>query len=133
QKTNSVRVINSLVDLSSLSGGFLGTLTRVRIDGEVRAPSSGVLQLTGVSEGRLSIASNLAPTTAGGSPNITSVVIGYPADASSQEFGESHVELTGASTYTGGTKLQSGALIVGNSSTVAAGALVSGPIGTGTL
>jgi autotransporter-associated beta strand protein len=132
-KTGGTRVVTDVVDLSSLPDGFLGTLTRARISGEVVAPSSHVLQLTGIADGRLTITSNLTPLTIGGAMNINRVVIGYPTTSGPFDFGHGEVELTGASTYTGDTTLQSGALIIGNSSLVSSGSLVSGPIGTGTL
>ncbi len=134
-KSSAQRVFSGAVDLSALTDGFLGSLTSVRIDGPIVAPSSHILKLTGIGNGRLTITSNLAATTSGSSAatNISSVILGYPAATLADEFGDGEVELTGASTYTGGTKLQSGTLIVGNSSTLSGGLIVSGPIGTGTL
>ncbi len=43
------------------------------------------------------------------------------------------VTLSGANTYTGGTTLSAGTLALGASSTVASGAVTSGPVGTGLL
>ncbi|MEO6001858.1 MAG: autotransporter-associated beta strand repeat-containing protein [Opitutus sp.] len=127
------RVFSGLVDLSGLNDIFLGSLTRVRVSGEVRAPSSHILQLTGVNDGHLTISSVLAPTTQGGAPNITSVTVGYPNGAGLDKLGAGEVELTGANTYTGGTNLKSGALIVGNSSTVSGSTITASPVGTGSL
>lgn len=132
-KSGGTRVVAETVDLGSLPNGFLGTVTRARITGEVIAPSSHVLQLTGIADGRLTIASNLAPLTTGGATNVDRVEIGYPTGSAPADFNRGEVELTGANTYTGDTTLQSGALIIGNSSTVSGGSLVSGPIGTGML
>ena len=133
ESSKATRVVSEAVDLRSLTAGFLGTITNVRIDGEVRAPSTGVLQLTGTAEGRLTIASGLHPTASDSSPNIDRLVIGYPSGNNADDFSQSEVELTGANTYTGGTTLQGGTLVVSNNSTVTQGSLISGPLGTGQL
>ena len=133
QKSQGIRVVTGAIDLGSLSGGFLGTLTHLRIEGPVTAPSSHVLQLTGVADARLTVASNLTPTHPDSSPNITSVVVGSPRISAEDDFGEGEVELTGASTYAGGTTLQGGALIVGDSTSLTGTQIASGPLGLGTL
>jgi autotransporter-associated beta strand protein len=127
--------LTGAVNLSGLNNLFLGTITHAHLAGEVRAPSTGTLSLTGLKGGWLTIDSALQPTypsAAGPVSGVTSVRIGQ--STSNDIFQASYVELANSgSTYTGGTTFQNGYLLVGGSSTLQNGAITSGPVGTGTL
>ena len=112
--STSVRTVNDNIDLSSFNPVFLGTVTGVRIGSgaTIKAPNDGVLRLVnlGDSTGDLRIDATLA------AGNVTSLVAGMPGT-------EGWVVLTGTNTYAGGTTIQGGGLIVGNSSAIGAGAI----------
>jgi len=126
------RTISDPIDLSGLNFLFLGTTSHVHLAGTIKAPvvadnsNSGRLSVTGVgNKSWLTIDSalqygNIASLQVGGS-GTTPVERGV-------------VELTsGASNFTGGTRLNSGYLLLGASSTANGEGIVSGPLGTGTL
>lgn len=130
------RTITDSVDLSALGNIYLGTTTHVHLAGPIRAPSTGQLSLAGIAGGWLSIDSPLTPTVViGENPPVSgvdSVQIGM--NGVMDTFQRGIVELgSDASTYAGGTQLQSGYLLIGSSSTGTGGAPTSGPLGTGTL
>ena len=115
------RTVAGPIDFSIFDTGsaFLGTATNVTFTGPI-TPYGGQYQFTGFRDGQLTIASTLS------GPN--SVVIGLdgyniasiapPGTAFSPS-----VTLASANSYTGGTTLQSGKLILGN-----AAALGTGPL-----
>ncbi|MBX3736921.1 MAG: autotransporter-associated beta strand repeat-containing protein [Candidatus Didemnitutus sp.] len=126
------RTISDPIDLSGLNFLFLGTTSHVHLTGTIKAPvvadnaHSGRLSLTGVgSKSWLTIDSALQ------SGNVTSLEIG---DMGTTPVERGVVELTsGASTFAGGTQLNSGYLLLGASSTANSDGIISGPLGTGTL
>ena len=130
------RTITDAVDLSALGNIYLGTTTHVHLAGPIRAPSTGQLSLAGVAGGWLSIDSPLTPTVVIGEHDpvsgVDSLKIGMSGGADT--FQRGIVELGSAnSTYAGGTQLQSGYLLIGESSAGTGGAPTAGPLGTGTL
>lgn len=127
----SPRTISEAITLSSTSPLYLGTSTSVYLDATSSlslTPGAGTLYLTGVNGGYLKVGPALLSTN-----NISALKVGYAN--SSAPFGyDSFVELDhGSSTYSGGTTLESGYLLLGASSSKPSTFIVSGPIGTGTL
>lgn len=126
------RTISDAINLSALNNIFIGTSTHVHLTGTLTAPnaltasSRGRLSATGINGGWLTIESPLLAA------NVTSLSLG--ANHSDQHR-HGYVELTsGSSTFTGGTTLNSGYLLLGASSTVnGSGTITQGPLGTGTL
>jgi autotransporter-associated beta strand protein len=121
------RNIADAVDLSSLANNiFIGTSTHVHLQSNaIKAPQTGQLSVTGVKGGWLSIDGALQ------SGNVTSLLVGNP---DGEAYSASIVELSGASTFTGGTTFKSGYLLLSASSTsTTPGTVTSGPLGTGTL
>jgi autotransporter-associated beta strand protein len=111
-------------DSSKLVG--LGTSTSARLAGTLTPPSGGPLSLVALNDGRLTVASILSSNTA--------VSIGYPTDSSTISYNGTVQIESASNTYTGGTTLKSGALVLGGSSTInGSGAITEGPIGTGSL
>jgi autotransporter-associated beta strand protein len=121
------RQVNETIDLRSFSSIYLGSASDVRINGTIHAPGDGVLRLTGVDDGRLTVAGQLGT-------NVSSVEIGSSAGGS-EEFGDGTIEMRALQTYSGGTTLRSGKLAIGTNSHYDHGTqtLKAGPIGTGTL
>lgn len=110
------------VDLRSFSSIYLGTATNMVVSGPILAPADGVLRLTTVDGGRLTIASQLGS-------GINSVVIGMTGPGS-DIFADGAVRLTNNNTYPGGTTLLSGALELDNRTSGTSPIL---PLGTGPL
>lgn len=129
------RTISDLIDLSALGDIYAGSSTYVRLNGPIRAPSTGTLSLVGVKGGWLAVDSELAPTVMPAETpvsGVTSLRIGMAGGSDS--FARGIVELTsGDSTFGGGTTLHSGYTILSASSTGAPGAPTSGPLGTGVV
>lgn len=127
--------ITEPLDLSALNNLYIGTTTHAHIAGQVRAPSSGQLSLTGLKGGWLTIDSALVPSYPFGNTTrsgVNSVQVGLAQG--SDTFQGSYVELANdQNTYAGGTKLTNGYLLVGGSSSTSGNAITSGPLGTGTL
>jgi len=134
------RVINDNIDLSGFSATkpefYLGTATWVNLGGTISLPDNAdAYRFAGFKGGALNVTSTL---TDGESP--LGVVIGdkdsdathgYEAPAS-EEFDHSSVRLEGTNTYTGGTSLQAGELIVTNNASIGTGDLtVEGKEGEG--
>ncbi|MBI5423863.1 MAG: autotransporter-associated beta strand repeat-containing protein [Opitutae bacterium] len=126
------RTISDTIDLSGLGFLFLGTTSHVHLAGTIKAPvvaesqNSGRLSVTGV--GNKSWLTIDSPLQAG---NVNSLEIGGNGTTPVQR---GVVELTsGSSTFSGGSSLNSGYLLLGASSTANSDAIVSGPLGTGTL
>ncbi|MDD3179747.1 MAG: autotransporter-associated beta strand repeat-containing protein [Opitutaceae bacterium] len=123
------RTVSDNIDLSGLGPIYLGTLSSATLTGTIKiAASSGTLYLASASDGQLAITS---PLTASG--NIASVVVGTP---SGSPFDGEHGTvglISGSSTYSGGTNLLTGTLLVGASSTKSVEVITSGPLGTGAL
>ena len=117
------RLVTETIDLSGRSSLYLGTTTQAAIGGRVIAPSSGTLSLTAIGHGHLNVHSSLR------SGDVSSVVVGHVQPV--HEPGV--VTLAGQNTFTGGTTLWSGSLLLGSSSRKPATTIVSGPVGTGTL
>lgn len=123
-KPAGYRYDSEAIDLSALSSVYFGTATNLLINGLVKAPNNGgTLSLLAGADGTLVIAS---PLIVG---NVSSVIVG----SSTSPFGKGTVALFGDNTYTGGTQLQSGTLVVGSDTRKSGTTIVSGPIGSGTL
>lgn len=122
---NNPRTISSDIDLSfgntRSRSAYLGTATKVVIEGQITPGLSSnstsdairydALHLAAVKEGHLVVNSLL-------DERIPSLVIG-----TSNPLGDAEgtVELNGANTFTGGTTLQSGTLLVGNDKALGSG------------
>jgi autotransporter-associated beta strand protein len=123
--STATRTISAPIDLRPFGPVYFGTATSLTVTGPIYAPrqnnANGVLSLIGVHGGELTIQSPLV------NGNVSSLVVG----SSSTSFGDGRVTLLGSSTYTGGTTLKSGTLVVDGTSSATPGA--SGPVGTGTL
>lgn len=106
------RTITDTIDLTSRDV-TLGTVSGVTIGGgsTIIAPTSGVLRLVNLGEETGSFTIDTALTTANG---VTSVVAGMPGS-------EGNVVLNVANNYTGGTTMQGGNLLVGNSGSLGSG------------
>jgi len=115
------RTVTGLIDFSIFDTGtaYLGTATNVTFTGAI-TPFNGEYRFTGFRDGHLTIDSPLTGSD--------SVVIGLAGnDVASiappgQVFSPS-VKLTAANSYSGGTTLQSGQLILGNASALGTGLL----------
>ncbi|MEO6874900.1 MAG: autotransporter-associated beta strand repeat-containing protein [Opitutaceae bacterium] len=115
------RTIAEDIDFSTFDSGnaFLGTATNVTFTGVI-TPSGSEYRFTGFRDGQLTIASTLS--------GANSVVIGMAgSDIASiappgTVFSPS-VTLAAANSYSGGTTLQSGKLILGNASALGTGLL----------
>ena len=117
------RTVSDAIDLSAFgSDVFLGTATNVTLTGLITPSAFGnVFNLTGFRNGQLTINSVLS----GGD---TSVVIGLEGDyihnpAPVGVVFDPSVTLNAANTYDGGTTLQSGRLILGDSNALGTGTL----------
>jgi autotransporter-associated beta strand protein len=121
--------------LAGLSDVYLGTTTHVHFTEGIRAPSSGNLSVTGLKGGWLNLDGALTPTYASGNSTVSGVdrlLVGL--NGVNELYDYSYVEVTNANnTFTGGTTLANGVLILGASSVVSGNTLVSGPLGTGTF
>ena len=119
--------------LAGLSDIYLGTSTHVHFTAGIRAPSTGNLSVTGVKGGWLNLDGDLTPTYASGNSTVSGVdrlIVGLRGQNELYDY--SYVEITSANnTFTGGTTLTNGALILGASSVLSGNTLVSGPLGTG--
>lgn len=131
----SGRTIFSAVDLSALDDIYLGTTTHAHLAGAIRAPSSGVLSVTGVDGGWLTLDSALTPTVTLGEASVSGVdSLQIGMSGGSDTFQRGIVELTnGGSTYSGGTDIRSGYVLLGASSSGGDGSVGSGPLGTRTV
>lgn len=104
------RTISDPLNLSGLGDIFVGTTTHVHLAGTFTAPSTGKFSVTGVNGGWLTLDT---PVLAAG---VTSLNVGA---STTDLHRRGYVELaSGNSTYTGGTTLNSGYLLLGASSTV---------------
>lgn len=125
------RDIADPVDLRNFTDIFIGTSTHVHLtSNDIKAPSSGVLAVTGVKGGLLNLDGKLSAT------NVGSLLVGNSGSYYSDSFDASYVAVTnGANDFTGGTTLDRGYLLLGASSTAGAspGTVAQGPLGTGTL
>ncbi len=118
--TAQPRTVGDAIDLSA--GGtrtdpfYLGTSSRVTITGTITPTVGDDLYLTAVKDGHLTVASTLGT-------NIPGLVVGQ-ADSFDPRGGV--VELTGANTYSGGTRVLGGTLIAGHNSALGLGGVVVG-------
>ena len=118
--TAAPRTVSDAIDLSM--GGtrtdpyYLGTSTRVTLTGNLTPTTGDDLYLTAVKGGHLTVASTL-----GG--NIPGVVAGQ---ASSFDPQGGTVELSGANTYTGGTRVLGGTLLAAHNSALGLGGVTVG-------
>ncbi len=118
--TAQPRTVSDAIDLSA--GGtrtdpyYLGTSSRVTLTGDITPTVGDELYLTAVKGGHLTVASTLGN-------NIPGVVVGQ-ANAFDPQGGI--VELTGANSYTGGTRVLGGTLIAGNNSALGLGGVIVG-------
>lgn len=121
----------------------LATGVTLNMGGNISATSSNVASTATITGGTLSLNNadrtiDVAPIAHGGenlSPdqaglNIVSVISGSNGLI---KTGAGMLQLTGASTFTGGVNLQGGGLVISLSSTPTSGTVTNGPIGTGTL
>lgn len=122
------RKVAETIDLRSFNSIYLGSASDVILGATVYAPSNGILKLTGVDDGLLTIAAPLGT-------NVNSVEIGFGAGTASEEFGDGEIEMAAQQTYSGGTTLRSGTLSLSTSSHIDhdTSAILTGPLGTGTL
>ena len=115
------RIISEDIDFSSFDqGAYLGTSTNVTFTGNI-TPNATTYRFSGYRDGHLTIASTL--TGVG-----YDVVIGINGSdivtfAPPGQAYHPSVELDGPNTYTGGTTLQSGQLILGNATALGTGTL----------
>lgn len=116
----------------------------LNLEGNIAVTSSNVGSTVTIAGGTLALGASsrtldVAPISYNGenlSPdqaalNITSVITGTGVGL--VKTGAGFLQLGGASTFTGGVNLQAGGIVFGAGSTGAAGAVTSGPLGTGTL
>jgi len=128
------RVITEDIDFSAFDeGAFLGTSTNVTFDSSITiTPYGETYRFTGFRDGHLTVDALLTDDMVGPTPR--SVVIGLNAGdivdygAIGLSFRPS-VTLDGNNTYTGGTLLQSGQLIIGNNNALGTGTLTIGSFG----
>ncbi|MCC5022549.1 MAG: hypothetical protein J6386_07015 [Candidatus Synoicihabitans palmerolidicus] len=130
---DTTREITAAIDLNRFTSEspnfYLGASTLVELSGAIMLPDgTHTYRFSGYKGGFLNIASDL---TDGETPS--SVVIGDSNNTSTGYFqsatysGLSGVALTGTNTYTGGTELQSGELVVDSAASLGTGSLnVSG-------
>ncbi|MDO8542459.1 MAG: autotransporter-associated beta strand repeat-containing protein [Opitutaceae bacterium] len=125
--SSPARIVTETIDLSGRSAIYLGTTTHAVVLGSVLAPNQGganrTLSLIAVSRGLLEMRSALT------SANVGSVVIG----STTTPFQGGRVVLAGSNTYTGGTTLNSGVLLLEGGSWRSGSSILGGPLGTGTL
>jgi autotransporter-associated beta strand protein len=123
------RTLTANLDLTGFGAGtFLGTTSHLILDSSLTlTPQGSEYRFTGFRDGQLTVNATLSGSR--------SVVIGLdPNDIASTPspgltFSPS-VTLGAANTYTGGTTLQSGRLLLANSSALGSGALTVGNSGT---
>jgi autotransporter-associated beta strand protein len=133
---NNQRTITDAIDLSGFNASSpdfaIGTATNVKLTGPITLPgASDTYRFTAFKGGFLEVASTL---TDGDGPQ--SVVIGdnnssgaHGHEPAGGDETHSSVRLSNANTYTGGTTLESGQLLLGHSSALGTGTLtVDGPI-----
>ncbi len=130
QDSSTKRVINDPIDLSSFSATdpdfYLGTSTWVDLGGVITLPENAdAYRFAGYKGGQLDVSTTL---TDGG--EMLHVVIGdYDVQATAfdrpaeGDIVQSTVRLSGTNTYTGGTELQAGRLLLGNNSSLGTGTL----------
>jgi autotransporter-associated beta strand protein len=121
-KPGPIGTFGGAIDLRTFSSIYLGTATNMILSGAITAPADGVLRLTTVDGGHLTVATTLGS-------GINSVVIGLPGPAE-DEFADGAVRLTGANSYAGGTTLLSGTLELDSGSSYPGAGT---PLGTGPL
>ncbi len=117
---NSTVIVNAAGGLTFSAG--IGTFNA----GGLAANTAGNLVLTdAAAQGvNLAVGSNQANTT------VSSLISG---SGSLTKNGSGSLQLTGDNTYSGGTTVNGGTILLGISSTVTSGSVTSGPLGTGNL
>ncbi len=122
--TNAPRTLSDDLDFSSATYTnwmpFIGTATAITLDGKITPNGDRPLALTGIKGGKLTINSTIN--------GATSVVIGYTGDNLGND---GTVTLNGANTYTGGTELRTGTLVVGNNKALGTGKLYTSESSSG--
>ena len=119
----------------TLHGAYLGTSSIITINGVI-TPSGGgssPYRFASVKGGQLTIASLLDDPLAGGHRGVEIGAHPYLVGSGSGNGPDGFVALTAANTYSGGTTLYNGRLVLGTSSFSSEGTIISGPLGTGTL
>jgi len=114
--TSTPRTLSDDLDFSSETYTnwmpYIGTATAITLDGKITPNGDRPLALTGVKGGKLTINSTIN--------GATSLVIGY----NRTNLGDDGiVTLNGANTYTGGTELRTGTLVVGHNQALGTGTL----------
>jgi len=120
---NNLIVASSGTALTTISGGVTGAFNLT-----LNANTSGNFTLSGTT------INNGGTVTNSGSANGTitiSAVIGSSVTGVTENSANSTLLLSGQNTYSGATNLTLGNITLGRSSTITAGSLVNGPVGTG--
>ena len=120
------RFVSDKLDFSQLGPVGVGTLTKATLLGSLVGQGSGgsrSLRLLGVEGGVLEIRSRVSDV------NAASLTVG----GNSLLHADGKVVLAAQNTYTGGTTLVSGTLVAASSQRVVRGAVVSGPLGLGSV
>jgi autotransporter-associated beta strand protein len=145
---NSIKFNTSNADSSfTLSGNMLTLNTNANIVNNDNNHNTHIVNNDIKLGGQLYVAANQGDLQLGGiidttesghnatfqgeqNTDVTGTIVG---DGSVTKKGNGKVILSTANTYAGGTTLQVGTIVLGSSSVLDMGAIVSGPVGTGTL
>lgn len=134
QDRNTNRVINEAIDLSGFTSAepdfFIGTATWVNLGGEITLPEHATeYRFAGYKGGFLNVTGNLTDAD-GGSGASLGVHIGdemvqgtFGHEPPGGDDVDSGVRLEGVNTYTGGTRLAAGHLVITNNASLGTGAL----------
>ena len=122
--TSAPRTLSDDLDFSSETYTnwmpFIGTATAITLDGKITPNGDRPLALTGIRGGKLTINSTIN--------GAASLVIGYTGENLGDD---GTVTLNGANTYTGGTELRTGTLVVGNNKALGTGTLYTSESSSG--
>ncbi len=120
------RLLSDVIDLRLLGPIGLGTTTRATLSGQIFAPmqsgANGALTLIARNDGQLAVNSDLV------AGQVNSVSVGSPTGNANGS-----VILNGRNTYAGGTTLNNGNIILGQSSEITAANIGFGALGSGTV
>lgn len=133
QDRDTNRVINDNIDLSAFSSTtpdfFLGTSTWVNLGGTITLPTNATkYRFAGYKGGFLNVTSTLTDASGGAARGVQigdeSVRGTFGAEFPGGDSVESGVRLEGTNTYSGGTYLSAGELVITNNASLGSGPLV---------